>query len=455
MFAKLREVGIDPDEVKAEAGSPFPIDPQKLMKVAREKGIDLAQLRPGGGGGRPPQAPAETAPMKPDQDVTPGDEPVADVEIELAVDMPEIDFSSYINKLAAAEEGGEAQQKLRKFEDDLYLAQEELTLAEADLEGTKRLFDEDFVTEQELDADRMALERRKVSVKSQETGKDLFVRYEFPKQAEKLLSDYEEALGNLEQVKKQAVANLAKSSANLRSSEAKLELQRRERDRYQEQVENCKIAAERPGLVVYASGNNRWNNRRIEEGATVHQEQDILIIPDMTEMGVNLKIPEAAIQKVAEGQRARITMDAFPDRPIEGVVTKVSPVPDSGHRWMSPDQNVYATEIAIEEAHDWLKPGFTAQVEIMIETVEDVLYIPIHSVVAKGDDQVVYVANGGGDPERRTVKTGQFNEEYIVIAEGLEEGEEVLLAPPMSGDQGPVEEETPEEGGEMMAAQAN
>ncbi len=325
---------------------------------------------------------------------------------------------------------GEAGQKLRKFEDDLILAQNEEGLADEKLKGTQRLFDRGFVTKNELENDQLALQRRRISTQSAITSKDLYIKYEFPKQAEKLLSDYEEALRKLQRAMRTASAKLAQAKARLNSAEARYELQKRRRKELAEQIAKCVIKAKRSGLVVYGSNQQWWRNeQRIEEGATVRERQVIITIPDTTLMEVNVKVHESVVKKVKKGQRARIRVDAFPDEVLEGRVEKISVLPDSQNRWMSPDLKVYGTTILVEGTHAFLKPGMSAEAEIIIDTLKDVLQVPLQAVSPNKGEQVCYVLKGN-TPERRVVETGQFNDTFVEIVKGLEEGETVLLRVP-------------------------
>ena len=127
--------------------------------------------------------------------------------------------------------------------------------------------------------------------------------------------------------------------------------------------------------------------------------------------------------------KARITVDAFPDETLTGEITKVGVLPDSQNRWMSPDLKVYLTTITIDGTHDWVKPGMSAKVEIMVNKLDDVVYIPLQAVSPDNGKQICYVA-GGFKPERREVEVGEFTDEFIQVKSGLKEGERVLLRLP-------------------------
>jgi HlyD family secretion protein len=328
---------------------------------------------------------------------------------------------------------GEAKQKLRKFQDDLQVARKEEEQSRATHDGTKRLYDKGFVTRTDLQRDTIAYQNMQLKVRTAETASDLFLKYEFLKTAEETLSKYCEAVRDMERVGKSAIAKLAQADAKLKSATVQYNVQLRQRRDLEQQIEKCSIRSEKPGLVIYGRAGDEGvyfgGEERVREGAPVRERQTILTIPDLTTMGVRVKIHETYIKKVRVGQKARITVDAFPDKQLEGEVTKVGVLPDSQNRWMNPDMKVYLTTIEIHGTHDWLKPGMSTKAEVMIDRLEDVVYVPIQSVVPERGEYASYVPNAG-KAERRKVEVGQFNDEFIEVKSGLTEGESVLLNPP-------------------------
>lgn len=343
-----------------------------------------------------------------------------------------INFADYAE--SALRGDGQAQQLLRKADDDYMLAQQELEASRSQVEGTKRLFEREFVTRLELEKDELELQRAEIKLASAETARDLYRRYEFPKEAEKLFSDYVEALRALERVRRSADAKMAQAEAKLNAAQAQYDLQKRKKEELEDQIEKCVMRATQPGLVVYGDGGNDYwrNDDRIEEGAFVRERQAIITIPDTTVMTVELKVHESQVKSVRVGQRASVRLDAYPDRPLQGEVTKIAVLPDSQNRWMNPDLKVYSTTVRIDGTHDWLKPGMTAEAEVFVKTLEDVVYVPIQAVNPVDDGHVCYVRGATG-AETRKVKVGEFNNTFIEIQSGLEPGERVLLRAPDAG----------------------
>lgn len=375
------------------------------------------------------------------------------------ISSPNIDFSKYADPALLGD--GEARQLIRKLENDLALSEEEVGLAKTQMEGTQRLFEKDFVTKNDLDNDNMKLKRSAISQEAAGTSKELFTKYEFPKQAETLLSAYEEALRKLDRARRTAISMLAQAEAKLNSSEATYELQSRRLKESQDQIAKCVIRATKPGLVVYGSGgeDRYWRGEdRIEEGAQVRERQVIITIPDNTQMNVNLKVHESYVKRVVKGLHARVRVDAFPDVKLEGQVEQISILPDSENRWMNPDLKVYSTKVAIKGMHDWLKPGLSAEAEIIIGNIDDAIQVPLLAVQMEGEQQVCYVTSLTG-VETRPVKTGEYNDTMIQVLEGLQEGEIVLLRSPKkigetTGDEAGKKDKAPKEEGGDKAKEA-
>jgi multidrug resistance efflux pump len=377
----------------------------------------------GGGGAQDPDPAADTSP------------PVIEVGIKLDAEYfrlrDSIDFADYAD--AATLEDGAAKQQLKTLESNALVAQEEARLALTRVEGQKRLFDKDFITINEYELEKVQEQRARIRVETARMDTDLYIHYTFPKDAEQFFFNYEEALMGLARARKEGEAKMAQESARLKSAERKFKLEQAELEDLENQLEHTTIRAERTGLVVYGSTGDSAPWRRNNEdpvvvGASMRFQQRIITIPDMTLMGIKVNIHESAVKKVAVGQPVAITIEAFPDRPLQGEVIKVAVLADSANAFMNPDLKVYPTVIQINGIYEWLKPGMGAEAEILIEALEDVLFIPIQAVTYEGDNQICFVIESG-EPTRRVITLGSFNEEHIEITSGLSEGEEVWLLP--------------------------
>ena len=344
-----------------------------------------------------------------------------------------LDFTQYadFDKL----EDGEAKQQLRTLLDGLQVAQEELLLEQDRIEGQRRLEARGFINPTELEAEELNLSKAMNKTVERETALKLYIQYTFPKDAEEKLSDYENAVMSYQRQVKENVAEQAQEEARFSSAERKYNLEKVKLADINTQLAAATIRAQRPGLVVYGAADQnsqrfRGNNQEaIQEGATVRERQPILTIPDMRRMAVKVNIHESAVQRVAVGQKVKVSVDAFPDENLTGIVTKVAVVAAYANSFMNTDLKVYPTTIEIDGTYDWLRPGMSAEVEILVDSLEDAIYVPLQAVTSYDDKRVVYVSRTTG-VERREVEVGTFSEAFIQIVSGLEAGEQVLLLAP-------------------------
>ncbi|MEM7146029.1 MAG: HlyD family efflux transporter periplasmic adaptor subunit [Verrucomicrobiota bacterium] len=353
-----------------------------------------------------------------------------------------VDFIKYIK---ADELGdGEAQQILRQLGDELLVAESELALAEESYQGSQRLAEKQFISQTELENEAVALDKKRLDVKTAETALELFRKYEFNKMAEQYLSVFEEALQKLNREKREAEARIAQADVKFKSAKRRFELEEKEKEDLEYQLSRTIIRAEIPGLVAYGGEETNYYKSRyydpISEGVEVRYGQPIITIPDMTKMAVTVNIHESYVKKVDIGQPARVTVDAEPGKILTGEVAELAVLPDSANMRYNPNLKVYPAAIHIDGTHDWLKPGMTAQVEIVVNEISDALHVPVQSIFVVNDEHFCFVKDGGR-VERRPVEVGDFNDEFIEINSGLEEGELVFLSPPADFDQEAEEEQ--------------
>jgi HlyD family secretion protein len=91
--------------------------------------------------------------------------------------------------------GTKSWQEMKDFQDQIVLAEGELKQAEDTYAGTVKLHDANYVSDLELEGDRLSVINRQFRAKNSGVNLDLFTRYDFPKNAEQYLSNYIEAKG--------------------------------------------------------------------------------------------------------------------------------------------------------------------------------------------------------------------------------------------------------------------
>lgn len=267
----------------------------------------------------------------------------------------------------------------------------------------------------------------------------------------------------------------------------------------EEQLKECKIYAPQDGMVVYnKESSGRWNNSNegmIQQGAQVKEGQKMMRIPDLKRMQVNTKVHEAMVSRIrgddrqstgfldtvraglltnpnplsrlllnseaslntlrdqnrdkeyiiaSKGQPAKIRVDAFPNRLIEGHVRSKAAVASQTDFFAS-EVKVYQTLVILDESVEGLQPDMSAEVTIQVDPPrEPVLCVPLQAVVGGaegGSKRRVFVMTPSGPAEKEVV-LGLFNEKMVEVREGLTEGDDVVLNPKVIlGDKAKTREE--------------
>jgi len=327
--------------------------------------------------------------------------------------------------------GGTALQKKRDLESDIGLAHEEFKRGAEKLVWTARLERKGYVSHSELETDRLGFKRSLVTLQQALSARELFLRYQFPKDAEKLLSGFVEAGRELERIKAKSRSTLAQAEAKLKSAQATFKLQDDRLQKLTKQVSACVIRAKQPGLVVYASTGDSWRqmNQPIDVGVSVHERQEILKIPDVSALAAEIRVHESVVSRVKPGLTARVRVDAFPKLLLSGKVSKVGVLANSQNRWLNPDLKQYDTQVVLDQTPSYLKPGMSAKVELLVTTLKSVLLVPVQAVAMREGKTVVYVLGEQGESPRE-VTVGESNQELVEIRDGIAEGDTILLRAP-------------------------
>jgi hypothetical protein len=141
-------------------------------------------------------------------------------------------------------------------------------------------------------------------------------------------------------------------------------------------------------------------------------------------MQVKTLVHESKVDGLAPGMRARIHIQ---DREFQGEVKQIANQPEPTS-FFSSSVKEYATYVRIDGAPEGLKPGMTAEVEILMADLKNVLSVPVQAVVEIGGKFYVWVRKDGS-LERRPVLIGVTNNTRIEVKDGVAQDELVVLNP--------------------------
>jgi len=338
-------------------------------------------------------------------------------------------------------EKGEYPQELQQAGSDIVIAGEELERAADKVAWSSRLAKEGYITRSELQADELAVKRMTIELDISRGKLDLLREYTHKKTLEELKSDVRQTELALERVSREARSKVVKAEVDLRAKESEFTRQKEKLERFVDQIAKCRVTAPVDGMVVYAgTGQGRpWHRQApLDVGQTVRERRELFHFPTSSDMIAKLSIPESSRMKVTEGLPAVVRIGALANREITGRLTKISVLPDPTRAWLNPDLKVYRCEVELDESLEELRPGMSCRTEIILEKHKEAVYVPVQTVMRVQGSPTVYVAGQDGI-EPRPVTTGLDNGSMVRIIDGLEPGEQVLLAPPLAESALPVE----------------
>jgi HlyD family secretion protein len=332
---------------------------------------------------------------------------------------------------------GDWPRELMQSNTDLTLKQEDFRRATDVFEWSKKLYAEKYLSETQYRADELALKRAELQAALAQESLDLLKEFTQPRKLAELDSAITQKALTLERVKREASSDLAQARARLRAREAELKRQKTRLEKIQDQITKTKIFAPADGMVVYATSSEfswRGDTQPLNEGQEVWERQELIHLPTADSMMLVIRVQESALGKVELGQEVSISIDALPGKQYTGTVSKIAPLPDATSVFMNPDLKVYDTQIMVDGIHQELRTGMSGKAMVLIAEYADALSVPIQAVVGRGGESVVYVIEHG-EAVARAVEVGLDNNAMVHIISGLEEGEKVLLTPPLDGNE--------------------
>lgn len=303
-------------------------------------------------------------------------------------------------------------QAVEQLQATITMAKQNMSSAENMLFHSKRMYSFGYVSELDVESKEFALEQARLNLGVAELKKDVLQKFTRAKMLEDLISKRDSA---------EALMKSQQAAAQQESSKLK---------RLEDNLDKCVIRAPYDGMVVYAndmSGGRRGRDQggpKIELGAQVRQFQAILRMPDIKHMQVKVLVHETKVDQLRRGQRARIVVQ---DRDFQGEVVSIANQPEAASR-QSENVKEYATIVAMDGEPEGLKPGMTADLEILVEQKKGVLAVPVQCVVDTRRKHRAWVKMSTGIEPRELV-LGATDDISVEIVDGLKEGEQVLLNP--------------------------
>ncbi len=215
--------------------------------------------------------------------------------------------------------------------------------------------------------------------------------------------------------------------------------------RFEANLEEARETLKQLSVISPSSGiaiveRNRSTNNKFQIGEQVWAGQSIIQLPDLTSLKATVQINEVDIAKISKNLKVEIKPDAFSDSTFTGTVKSIANLAINKER--SSKIKVFPVEITLNETDKNLLPGLTVSCRIILDEIDDVLYIPLDALQLEGDKSYVYKKRGNSF-DKVEIETGKNNTDYVIVTSGLKENDQIALI-------NPFEEETEEGQSENM-----
>ena len=177
---------------------------------------------------------------------------------------------------------------------------------------------------------------------------------------------------------------------------------------------------------VKAPISGRVTSLPVTVGSTVSQSSSVAKVARTDELEIRISIAERFISRIADGQKATLTFDAYPGETFGAKVFEISPVLDTATRTMG-------VKLRLDPPDNRVKVGMYGRVRLVTESAKNAIIIPSGAVVTREGKQYVYVLNEETrNDENPTVRfqpihKGISVDNKVEITEGLKAGDEIVV----------------------------
>jgi cobalt-zinc-cadmium efflux system membrane fusion protein len=213
-----------------------------------------------------------------------------------------------------------------------------------------------------------------------------------------------------------AEAGFKVAQANLEAAEKKLHVLGFSESEVRSIAETHQIY---PEITLFAPISGKVIEHNAVLGSMLDQTTDLMTIMDPTLLWVDAEVFERDIAKIRIGQDVQVTVLAYPTEVFRGKITYISET-------MNPETRTLNVRTEVQNKNFKLKHGMFADVSIILDGGHRILTVPAEAVLEDNNESIVFVKTDGQFTPRIVTVSAKQNG-YCAIAEGLREGEEVVI----------------------------
>jgi RND family efflux transporter MFP subunit len=251
--------------------------------------------------------------------------------------------------------------------------------------------------------------------------------YESEAYQRKAQMTYQKALNEI--AKKQRDYQLEKNRLKIRVARSAEWVERRQKriEKFQQAMAAARITAPEDGIVIFGKS---WDGKKYskdDDVSTYEFAPAIATLPDMSKVISEIYVKEIDISKIKVGDSVRVTFDALAGVMIKGSINSIARIGESHKDF---DMKAFKVVIHLDNTNEGLKPAMNSNNDIVLANSDNVISVPLISVFKENGNKFVYLKTADS-MKKQQIKTGFENEEFVLVEEGLKEGDLVVMEPPL------------------------
>jgi len=160
----------------------------------------------------------------------------------------------------------------------------------------------------------------------------------------------------------------------------------------------------------------------VQPGQTVTTSDAVTVLSDR--LIVQAQVDETDIGKILVGQKAVISLDAYPDTKVQGTVDHIY-----YESTIINNVTIYEVNILPKKVPVIFRSGMSANIDIIEQSKENILMIPLEAVKQDAEGSFVLISQGNGEkPVKRRVQLGIADDKNVEVVSGLETQDKVVIA---------------------------
>jgi macrolide-specific efflux system membrane fusion protein len=157
-----------------------------------------------------------------------------------------------------------------------------------------------------------------------------------------------------------------------------------------------------------------------QPGQTVTTNDAVVVLSD--HLIVRAQVDETDIGKIKLGQKAFVTLDAYPDTRIKASVEHIYYESQTVN-----NVTIYPVDLAPQEVSPFFRSGMNTSIDFMVQDKENILIIPLEAVYKNGQSYVLLMHPNGKEPVKARVKLGISDDKNIEVISGIDANDRLIV----------------------------